>query len=72
MNDNLTEWEGPQHLAATDLLNNLMVILDCAAKRGLDPLDEDGWPLYGFEYWSHECAKLLNVKKDLDGFIRRA
>lgn len=72
MNDNLTEWEGPKHLAATDLLNNLMVILDCAAKRGLDPVDEDGWPIYGFEYWSHECAKLLNVKKDLDGFIRRA
>lgn len=72
MNDNLTEWEGPKHLAATDLLNNLMVILDCAAKRGLDPVDEDGWPIFGFEYWSHECAKLLNVKKDLDGFIRRA
>jgi hypothetical protein len=68
MNDNI-EHEGPRHLFATDLLNNLMVILDCAAKRGLDPLDEDGWPIFGFEYWSRECAKALGVKIPLDGFV---
>lgn len=69
MNDNI-EHEGPRHLFAADLLNNLMVVLDCAAKRGLDPLDEDGWPIYGFEYWSNECAKALGVKKPVDGFVR--
>jgi hypothetical protein len=63
MNDNLTEWEGPKHLFATALLNDLMIILDNAAKRGLDPLDEDGFPIYGFGYWSRECAKALNVRK---------
>jgi hypothetical protein len=62
MNDNM-EHEGPRHLFATALLNDLMVILDNAAKRGIDPLDEDGVPIYGFGYWSRECAKALNVKK---------
>ncbi len=62
MNDNM-EHEGPKHLFAAALLNDLMVILDMADKRGLDPLDEDGVPIYGFGYWSRECAKALNVKK---------
>jgi hypothetical protein len=66
VNDNLIDWDGPNHLFATNLLNDLMVLLDCAAKRGLDPLDEEGWPIYGFAYWSAECAKALNVKKPLD------
>lgn len=65
MNDNIDP-DGPRHLFAMDLLNNLMVILDCAAKRGLDPVDEDGWPIFGFEYWSGECAKALGVKKPVD------
>jgi hypothetical protein len=50
-------------LFAAALLNDLMVILDNAAKRGLDPLDDDGVPIYGFAYWSGECAKALGVKK---------
>jgi hypothetical protein len=62
MNDNM-EHEGPKHLFAAALLNDLMVILDMADKRGLDILDEDGVPIYGFGYWSRECAKALNVKK---------
>jgi hypothetical protein len=62
MNDNLNH-EGPCHLFATNLLNDLMIILDNAAKRGLDSLDGDGLPIYDFAYWSGECAKALNVKK---------
>jgi len=62
MNDNM-EHEGPKHLFAAALLNDLMIILDNAAKRGIDPLDEDGVPIYGFAYWSGECAKALGVKK---------
>lgn len=62
MNDNI-EHEGPKHLFATNLLNDLMVILDCAAKRGIDPIDEDGLPTFDFAFWSKECAKALGVKK---------
>lgn len=63
MNDNLIEWEGPQHLFATNLLNDLMVILGNAASNGVDVLDSEGLPIYDFEYWSRECAKALGVRK---------
>jgi hypothetical protein len=62
MNDNL-DHEGPRHLFATNLLNDLMVILSNAARNGVDVLDEEGLPIYDFEYWSRECAKALGVKK---------
>lgn len=62
MNDNI-DFEGPKHLFATNLLNDLMVILDNAARQGIDPLDEEGLPIYDFAYWSGECAKALGVKK---------
>jgi hypothetical protein len=62
INDNI-EHEGPKHLFAAALLNDLMIILDNADKRGIDPLDDDGFPIYGFGYWSRECAKALGVKK---------
>jgi hypothetical protein len=62
MNDNI-EHEGPKHLFAAALLNDLMVLLDNAAKRGLDVLDEEGLPTYDFAFWSNECAKALGVKK---------
>ncbi len=64
MNDNLVNWEGPQHLFATNLLNDLMVLLDNAAKEGLDRTDEDGL-IYNWAFWSNECAKALNVQKIL-------
>ena len=62
MNDNLDP-DGPRHLFAMNLLNDLMVILGNAAKQGIDPVDEEGLPIYDFEYWSRECAKALNVRK---------
>jgi len=62
MNDNI-DHEGPKHLFAAALLNDLMIILENADKRGIDPVDEDGFPIYGFGYWSRECAKALGVKK---------
>ena len=62
MNDNI-DVEGPKHLFATNLLNDLMVILSNAAKNGVDVMDDEGLPIYDFEYWSRECAKALGVKK---------
>ena len=61
MNDNI-DVEGPKHLFATDLLNALMVLLDNAAKEGLDRSDDDGL-IYDWAFWSRECAKALGVKK---------
>ena len=61
MNDNL-DHEGPKHLFATNLLNDLMVLLNNDAKEGLDRWDEEG-PIYDWAYWSGECAKALAVKK---------
>lgn len=61
MNDNI-DAEGPKHLFATDLLNSLMILMDNAAKEGLDRRDEDGL-IYDWDYWSGECAKALGVKK---------
>lgn len=61
MNDNI-EHEGPKHLFATDLLNALMVLLDNAAKEGLDRCDDEGL-IYDWAFWSRECAKALGVKK---------
>ena len=61
MNDNI-DVEGPKHLFATDLLNALMVLLDNAAKEGLDRCDDDGL-IYDWGFWSRECAKALGVKK---------
>jgi hypothetical protein len=62
MNDNI-EFEGERHLFASNLLNDLMVVLGNAARNGVDVLDEDGLPIYDFEYWSRECAKALGVRK---------
>lgn len=62
MNDNI-DVEGPKHLFAINLLNDLMVVLGNAAKNGVDVLDSEGLPIYDFEYWSRECAKALGVKK---------
>ena len=63
MNDNLIEWEGPKHLQATDLINDLMIILSNMAKRGFDIYDDNGDPIYYPEYWARQCAKALGVKK---------
>lgn len=62
MNDNI-DAEGPKHLFATNLLNDLMVVLSNAASNGVDVLDSEGLPIYDFEYWSRECAKALGVRK---------
>jgi hypothetical protein len=64
MNDNLTH-EGPAHLFATNLLNDLMILLDNASKQGVDRYDENGEPIYDFGFWAGECAKALNVQKIL-------
>ena len=61
MNDNLDP-DGPRHLFAMDLLNSLMVLMDNAAKEGLDRRDQDGL-IYDWAFWSGECAKALNVRK---------
>jgi hypothetical protein len=61
MNDNL-EPDGPRHLFAMDLLNSLMILMDNAAKEGLDRNDDDGL-IYDWAFWSGECAKALGVKK---------
>jgi hypothetical protein len=61
MNDNLDP-DGPRHLFAMDLLNSLMVLMDNAAKEGLDRSDDEGL-IYDWAYWSGECAKALNVRK---------
>jgi hypothetical protein len=45
--------------SATAFLNDLMIVLDNVAKRDIDPLNEDEFPILGFDYWSGECAKLL-------------
>lgn len=61
MNDNM-EWDGPNHLFATNLLNDLMVLMSNAAKEGLDRRDDEGL-IYNWAFWSNECAKALNVRK---------
>ena len=61
MNDNI-DLEGPKHLFATDLLNSLMILMDNAAKEGLDRSDNEGL-IYDWAFWSGECAKALGVKK---------
>jgi len=45
--------------SATAFLNDLMIVLDNVAKRGIDPINEDECPIHGFDYWSVKCAKLL-------------
>jgi len=62
MNDNI-EFEGKRHLFASNLLNDLMIVLGNAATNGIDVMDSEGLPIYDFEYWSRECAKALGVKK---------
>jgi hypothetical protein len=61
MNDNLDP-DGPRHLFAMDLLNSLMILMDNAAKEGLDRRDDDGL-IYDWAFWSGECAKALGVRK---------
>jgi hypothetical protein len=61
MNDNLDP-DGPRHLFAMDLLNSLMILMDNAAKEGLDRRDSEGL-IYDWGFWSGECAKALGVKK---------
>jgi hypothetical protein len=61
VNDNLDP-DGPRHLFAMDLLNSLMVLMDNAAKEGLDRCDDEGL-IYDWAFWSGECAKALNVRK---------
>lgn len=45
--------------SATTLPNDLMIVLDNASKRGVDPINEDEFPMLGFDYWSSGCAKHL-------------
>lgn len=61
MNDNI-DFEGPKHLFATDLLNSLMILMDNAAKEGLDRCDDEGL-IYDWAFWSRQCANALGVKK---------
>ncbi len=60
-NDNI-DHEGPKHLYACAVLSDLMILLNNAAKEGLDRRDEDGL-IYDWAFWSGECAKALGVKK---------
>jgi hypothetical protein len=62
MNDNI-DFEGPRHLFATNLLNDLMILLGNASKQGLERYDENGEPVFDFAFWEKECAKALNVRK---------
>jgi hypothetical protein len=39
-----------------------MVLMDNAAKEGLDRRDDDGL-IYDWAFWSRECAKALGVRK---------
>ena len=61
INDNI-DHEGPRHLYACSVLNDLMVLLERAADEGLDRWDDEG-PIYDWAFWSGECAKALGVKK---------
>ena len=61
INDNIDR-EGPRHLYACSVLNDLMVLLERAADEGLDRWDDEG-PIYDWAFWSGECAKALGVKK---------
>jgi hypothetical protein len=61
-NDNLTP-EGPNHAAALSLLNDLMLVLDNAAKQGMERYDADGEQVYNFAYWSSECARVIGMRK---------
>lgn len=45
--------------SATVFLNDLMIVQDNVAKRGIDPLNEDEFPILCFDYWSGDCAKFL-------------
>lgn len=62
MNDNLPA-EGPNHAAALALLNDLMLVLGNAASQGLERYGADGEPIYDFQFWSNECAKVIGVRK---------
>lgn len=61
INDNI-DHEGPRHLYACSVLNDLMVLLERAADEGLDRWDDEG-PIYDWAFWSRQCAKALGVKK---------
>jgi hypothetical protein len=61
-NDNLTP-DGPNHAAALSLLNDLMLVLDNAAKQGMERYDADGEQVYNFAYWSSECARAIGIRK---------
>jgi hypothetical protein len=39
-----------------------MILLDNAAKEGLDRCDDEGL-IYDWAFWSKECAKALGVRK---------
>lgn len=61
INDNI-EHEGPKHVYACSVLNDLMILLERAADEGLDRWDDEG-PIYDWAFWSGECAKALGVRK---------
>jgi hypothetical protein len=46
-NDNLNP-DGPNHAAALSLLNDLMLVLDSAAKQGVERYCSEGEPVYDF------------------------
>ena len=61
-NDNLTP-DGPNHAAALSLLNDLMLVLERAAKQGVERYSSEGEPVYDFAYWSSECARVIGMRK---------
>ena len=61
-NDNHTP-DGPNHAAALSLLNDLMLVLDSAAKQGIERYCSEGEPVYDFAYWSSECARVIGMRK---------
>ncbi|QIG53803.1 hypothetical protein G6N82_06210 [Altererythrobacter sp. BO-6] len=60
MNDNhtATQIEGPRHAEALALLSELTLILDNAAKSGLERIDSEGDKVFDFGYWSSECRRI--------------
>lgn len=69
-NDNLTP-DGPNHAAALSLLNDLMLVLDSAAKQGVERYCSEGEPVYDFAYWSSECARVIGMRKRLAMISKR-
>ena len=69
-NDNLTP-DGPNHAAALSLLNDLMLVLDSAAKQGVERYCSEGEPVYDFAYWSSECARVIGMMKRLAMISKR-